>query len=90
MAQAPRDQNRIPALLGTLNTDGITPTVVYANASTHALSVSDGTTGSDLGNDNAPRDQNMVPALLAVSSADGITPVPVYTNSSGQLMVQTT
>lgn len=87
MAQAPRDQNRVPALLGTLNTDGITPTVVYADPATHALNVSDGTTGSDLGGHNAVRDQNRIPALLAVSSADGTTIVPVYTDANGNLMI---
>lgn len=40
MAQAPRDQNRIPTLLGASNADGITPVAVYADPSTHALIVS--------------------------------------------------
>lgn len=90
MAQAPRDQNRVPALLGTLNTDGVTPTVVLADPSNHAIKVNDDTTGSDMGGHNAVRDQNRVPVLLAVSSADGRTIIPIYANSSGQLMVQST
>lgn len=87
MAQAPRDENRIPALLGVLNSDGVTPTVVLVDPSTHALSVEDGTTGSSLGGTNAVRDQNRVPVLLAVSSADGVTPVPVYADSNGALLI---
>ncbi len=39
MAQAPRDQNRIPTLLGTSNADGITPIPVYADPVTHRLLV---------------------------------------------------
>lgn len=90
MAQAPRDQNRVPTLLGVLNTNGTTPTVVLANPSIHALMVEDNSTGSDFGGHNAVRDENRVPVLLAVSSSDGRTIVPVYVNSSGQLLMQST
>lgn len=87
MANAPRDENSVVAWLGTLNSDGKTPTPVFADPVTHALKVSDGTTGSDNGSKNAPRDQNDRPALIATSSADGKTPVVVYTDSSGNLLV---
>lgn len=87
MAQAPRDENRVPALLGTLDSNGLTPTVILANPTNHGLAVNDDTTGSDNGPTNAPRDENRVPVLLAVSSADGVTPVVVYANSSGELLV---
>lgn len=40
MAQAPRDQNRVPALLGTSSADGVTPVTVYADPVTHRLLVS--------------------------------------------------
>lgn len=46
MAQAPRDQNRIPTLLGTSNADGVTPVVVYADPVTHRLLVDLGGGGS--------------------------------------------
>lgn len=39
MAQAPRDQNSIPALLGVSNVDGTTPVTVYADPVTHRLLV---------------------------------------------------
>lgn len=87
---AVRDENRVPALLGALETDGTTIVPIVANASNHGLMISDGTTGSDHGPVNAPRDGNRIPALLAVSSADGITPVVVYADSNGALLVQST
>lgn len=37
MAQAPRDQNRVPTLLGTSNADGVTPVTIYADPVTHRL-----------------------------------------------------
>ena len=50
MAQAPRDGNRIPTLLGVSNADGTTPVTVYADPTTHRLlvdlPVSDGTVTS--------------------------------------------
>lgn len=39
MAQAPRDENRVPALLATSSADGITPVAIYADPSTHRLLV---------------------------------------------------
>jgi hypothetical protein len=90
MANAPRDENRVPALLGTLNTDGATIVPVLADATLHALTVSDGSTGSDNGPVNAPRDGNRIPALLATSSADGVTPVVVYADTNGALLIQST
>lgn len=90
MADVIRDENRVPGLVGTLDSDGVTPTPVKANSTTHALAVSDGSTGSDLGPVNAPRDGNRVTGLLAVSSVDGITPVVIYANSNGELLVQST
>lgn len=90
MANAARDGNNVPALICSLNTDGITPERVYVNSSTHALKVSDGTTGSDFGRNVAVRDSNFVTVLMAVSSADGITPVEVYADSSGNMLVKST
>ncbi len=87
MSDVERDQNQITGLLGVLNTDGLTPVPVEANASTHALKVSDGTTGSDNGPTNAKRDGNQVTSLVATSSVDGVTPVIVYADSSGNLLI---
>lgn len=89
MANAPRDNNRVPVLLGTLNTDGLTVVPVKVNASTHGIKISNGTSGSDNGRGTAVRDDNRVPVLLGVSSADGTTPIEVYVDSSGNLLTTT-
>ena len=90
MADAKRDENFVPTLLGALNTDGITPTLVKVNASNHGLKIDDNTTGTDHGRNVAVRDSNNVPVLMAVSSADGITPVEVYADSDGMLLIDST
>ena len=87
---APRDSNRVPTLLGTLNTNGTTVVSVVVDSSNNALKTVDGTTGSDHPTTNAQRDANRVPTLWGVSSADGVTPVSVYTDSSGNLLTKST
>ena len=81
MAQVPRDQNKVPALLAASNADGTTPVPVHADPSTNTLIVDMSGGGSDLSDAPAVRDQNKVPALMAVSEVDGITPVPIYADS---------
>lgn len=87
MAQASRDENNVPTLLGALSTNGRTLVPVKADPTTHVLSTDDNTTGSDFGPQNAPRDENSVPVLMAVSSADGVTPVVVYADATGKLLI---
>ena len=82
-----KDENRINSLLGTLNTDGLTPIDIKADPTAHTLNVSDGTTGADNGRNIAVRDDNRVAVLMAVSSADGITPIEVYADSQGKLLI---
>ena len=82
------DQNRIPVLLGALNTNGVTPTPIEVTASLNALNVSNGLSGTDHGTTNAQRDQNRVPVLIGVSASDGITPCEVYSDSNGNLLVR--
>lgn len=82
-----RDDNYVPVAMGVLNTDGVTPTMIEANPSTHVLDYDDNTSGSDNSGDNAYRDGNYVPTLIAVSEADGVTPVPLYIDSDGNLLV---
>ena len=90
MANAKKDNNKVPVIMGVLNTDGATPTMIEADPSTHSIEVSDGTTGSDLGSNNAARDANGETVLMAVSDVDGSTPVPLYVSSNGELLIQTT
>lgn len=90
MTNAYRDGNNVPTIIAVDQTDGATVTRIYANPSTHAMKVVDGTTGTDYGPVNDPRDQNGVPILMAVSSADGVTPVPIYSDLDGNLLIKTT
>jgi len=88
MTQARKDNNKVNTMLGTLNSDGVTPTLIKADPSTHVLVITDNTTGTDQSSvKSAKRDDNYVPALLVASEADGITPVQLYVNSSGQLLI---
>ena len=87
MANAQRDENHVTTMLGVLNTDGTTPTLVKANATNHTIDTHDNTSGSDFGGDVGVKDENHVTSLMAVSSADGVTPVLLYVNSSGELMI---
>lgn len=81
-----RDNNRIPALIVTLNTDGVTPVAVQVN-SDHKIMVNDATTGSGSSSENAVRDDNRVPAAWGVSSADGVTPVAIWGDALGRLLI---
>lgn len=88
--RALKDDNFVNTITGVLNTDGDTVVAITANPSTHALSVSDGTVGTDLGPSNALKDANNVSTVMAVSNSDGVTPVVLYTNSDGAILIQTT
>jgi len=87
MANAERDDNNIPTLLGVLNSDGETTIKVKVNPSNHGFKVDNNTTGSDNGPSISPRDENFVPALMCVSSVDGVTPVVVYCDVDGALLI---
>ncbi len=88
MTNAYLDANGVPTIIAALNTDGATVTRVLANASTHELKVSDGTSGTDYGPVDDLRDGNSKVALMAVSSSDGVTPVVLYADSSGNLLIK--
>lgn len=88
MANASRDENFVPTLLGASNADGVTPVAVKADPTTHVLETNDNTTGSDLSNEPSPRDDNYVVVAMAVSSVDGVTPVPIYADpATGKLLI---
>jgi hypothetical protein len=89
--QAVRDENRVSAQLSVNSRDGLTIIPLYANSTIinngnslvttmYRLVVSDASTGSDLGPNDAKRDENYVPSIMAVSSDDGVTPVAVYSD----------
>lgn len=89
---AERDQNSRTTLLGTSNDSNTTGTLrVEASPTTHALIVSDNTTGINYGYTNADRDSNYIPAIMATSSQNGTTPVPIYVDSvTGALLITST
>jgi len=99
LTDAYRDENNVPTLIAVDQTDGSTIVRITANPTTHGLSVLDGSTGSDFGNNdnNANRDNNNVPTLIAVSSVtttvngvdyiEGVTPVNVYCTLDGELLI---
>lgn len=87
MPNAKRDYNRVTVLMGALDTDGKTPTPIYANPSTNVLATSDATTGSDNGELPIVKDGNRVPILAATSSADGVSIVELYADSSNNLLI---
>lgn len=88
MAEIKKDDNGVPTISGVLNTDGTTITRVTINPSTHVLSVSDGSTGSDFGNDVAPRDNNGFTGMTATDANGAI--IPLYVDSSGNLLMKST
>lgn len=90
MTQIPRDENGVTAIVGVLNSDGVTPTLVEADPTNHGIEVSDGTTGTVTASAQARRDQNVVTTMLAASSSDGVTPVQLAVDSSGNLLIKTT
>lgn len=87
MESTRRDANRVKTIFGALSTDGVTPTAVEADPSSHYTMTDDHSTGSDLSDPPAIHDQNHLTGLMATSSADGVTPVPLYVNSDGELLV---
>jgi hypothetical protein len=88
--EAPRDSNRITTLLGTLQSDGVTPIAVQTNPATGGVKVMDGTTGTASTRTDAPRDNNRVPAMMGVSSTDGVTPIPIAVDINGNILIQST
>lgn len=84
---AKRDENNISTILGTLNSDGVTPIRIKINPANGGMKVDDNTTGTYIPRTNDIRDENNVPALMGVSEADNKTPILVYANSSGELLI---
>ena len=90
MANAAKDNNGVPTLIGASSADGSTPVRVKVDAGTNIIQTDDDTTGSDLSGDVAGRDDNGVPFLMGVSEVDGVTPVEIYVNASGELLIDST
>lgn len=78
MANSSRDANNVPTRTAVSDADGTTLMLLYADPTTHGLTIDDNTTGSDHGTATARRDSNAVPAMMAISSSDNKTPVALY------------
>lgn len=78
---APRDENRVPSLLGTSATDGTSPVEVYVDDSTNALHTFDKVSNS------------LVPAtydyIALTYTGDNLTGVVFKTGGSGGTTVST-
>lgn len=92
MAEAKRDNNRVPVIIGTSNADGSTPLLIYVDSSTNRLLVS-ATTDIGLAEDTAHQSGDTGVMMLAVRQdsqsnfgADGDY-VPLSIDSSGALRV---
>lgn len=81
------DENSQATITARLNTNGVDIVRVQVDASTHALSVDDASTGSDNGGTFAATDSNGRPTMFAVSESDGVTLVALYADSSGKLLI---
>ncbi len=88
MISTPRDNNGKPTLIGTLDSDGITPVSILVNPVNHAMKNIDGTTGSSFSSTSSTRDTNRATAIWGVSSADGVTPIYIATDVNGNLLIK--
>jgi hypothetical protein len=86
----PRDDNRIPLLMGELNTDGVTPVAIKADPNANTLNTSDGVSGTNHPRTTDARDANRVTGIMGVSYVDGITPVEIYADINGNLLTKST
>jgi len=87
MANAPRDNNYVPVLMGVLNTDGTTLVPIAVSSTSNGVKFDLSATISFTPSSIALRDANNVTILMGVSSADGVTPLPVSVTSSGAILV---
>ena len=90
MSNAAIDSNSKQTITARLNTDGITPTRIRANPSTHAMSVVNGTTGTAPANNWSATDENGRTTMFAVSSSDPTVLVALQCDSTGHLFIKST
>lgn len=91
MTNAKIDGNRVKTLICPSNADGLTPVLIFVNPSTGRIKLQQGSSGSDLGTDEAPRDENHKLTWIGVSADDGVTPTPVFADpSTNEVLVRYT
>ena len=86
------DSNNRLTLIGTLNSDGLSTVTAYADPTLHYLLISDGTSGSDNGNNSgtANLDDNGTAVCCAESSDGSGTIIEIYFDSSNHLLTKST
>ena len=87
MTNAKRDNNHIPALMGILCTDGVTPVAIAIDAGGNMMV--DEVSTISVAATMAQRDENHVPTWMGVSSVDDVTPTPIYVNADGKVLIDT-
>lgn len=93
MAVAKKDENGRSTVICVSNADGLAIVPLKADPTTHGLKISDGTTGSDAGNNGgkAMLDENSVSVWTALSSNGDGSIVEVYADpSTGSVLVKST
>lgn len=90
MSNAKIDENGIKTILGTLQSDGVTPIRLKIDPSTKRAKMYDGTTGTASTRTNASRDENGHPVLMGVSSDDMTTPIPIAMDVDGNILIKST
>lgn len=90
MANSHVDLNHTRTIIGVNSSDGVTIVTVAVDPATHALQISNGVTGSDLGPANSLHDDNHKSTLMGVSSSNFTTPVAIYVDTSHGLLTKST
>lgn len=90
MTNAIKTSNSVAAIIGTLQSDGLTPTLIKINPANGAMKVVDANTGTASTSVNAIKDGNSVAVLMGTSSSDGTTPIPVAVDVSNNLLIKST
>lgn len=85
MAQAPRDENRVPAIIGTSNADGSTPLPVYVDSATNRLLIS-GTSAISSEYTEGATDATIT-GIAVMAEAAGDTLQPLSVDASNYLNV---
>lgn len=89
MANAKKDDNDYPALIGISCVDGVTPVRVAVNPSNGGVSVDSSTVISVVPAYTTQVDDNGTPVMKGVSTADADTVLPIYVNpSNGAILVE--
>lgn len=93
MADAKRDQNNVPTLLGVSNVDGVTPVVIWADPVTHRLLVdaSGGGSSIELQTDGVPNGDQTLLNLIAGTNItltdDGVGGVTIDATGGGGMAI---